>query len=234
MNVGVAILAYGEEHIIEANSLIDDFLNKSNEVTLYIGTDSPESIIKNDKVKTFLIKDTFNYNLKRIPFEYALINHDYVILSDSDIHILNNLDFAFLKNLEDGMYVNWSSVINSSVILKSEIEEVYIEVIRNNVEPGQKLYFINESTLLFKITDINKKIKLLESWDAYYNRTRHSQPTYDKVGAVEGVLINAACTKSDLPMYNMNINKDVEIFFKNFLHYKRYHTSPKTNFKGII
>jgi hypothetical protein len=234
MNVGVAILAYGEEHITETNSLIDDFLTKSNEVTLYIATDSPDLITKHDKVKTFLIKEEFNYNLKRIAFEYALMHHDYVILSDSDIHIINNIDFSFLDVIEDGMYVNWASVINKFVVLKSEQEEEYINVIRNNVEQHQKLYFINESTVLFKITDINQKIDLLESWNYYYDRTKHSQPTYDKVGAVEGVLIHAACVKSGLKMHNIDNDRRLDIFFKNFLHYKRYHNTPKVNKKLVI
>lgn len=218
MNIGVAILAYGNEHINEANMLLDNFMKCSQNIHFYVGTDQPNLIRQHERINLIKITEEFNYNLKKIPLQHALMEHNCVILTDSDVYVKNDIDFSFLNEIEDGLYFNWYSVVNENMTLSSEIEYEYITKLKESIDDD--LFFINESTLLFKIDDQNKKISLLENWDNLYNETRHLQPTYRNVGAVEGVIIYKSCLNSNLKPCHMSVDKKIETFFNNFLHYR--------------
>lgn len=214
MVIGVCILAYGEEHIKECLKLLGQL--KPYKLNFYITTNNP-SAFQIHNVTTIHTTEPFNYNLKRLGFKSALENSDCVIMLDTDIYIKSGIDFSILENIEDGMYLRWQRVVSEDTKLSSEIEYLYIDKIKE-VSNLNELFFIDESTLIFKISDNLTKLKIIECWGNLYNETKSIQPEYRYKGAVEGLIIYASVLSSDISVkYGM-----IEPIFQNIVHYKKY------------
>lgn len=215
MVIGVSILAYGEEHIEECIKLLNQLDGYG--LNFYITTDNPIPFQSYSNLTTIHTTEPFNYNLKRLGFKSALESSDCVIMLDTDVYIKPGIDFSILNDLEDGMYLRWQSVCSKDTKLSSEIEYEYIDKIRE-ITGLPQLFFIDESTLIFKIKDSETRVKLLEYWDILYEETKSVQPTYRYIGAVEGVMIWASVMKS-----GSSVNQGgIDSFLSNIIHYKKY------------
>lgn len=225
MVIGVSILAYGKEHIEECIKLLNQL--NGYELHFYVTTDNPILFQNYSNITTIHTTEPFNYNLKRLGFKLALNECDCVIMLDTDVYIKSGIDFSILDELGDGMYLRWQSVCNDDTKLSSKIEYEYISKIKEITKLPQ-LFFIDESTLIFKIKDAETRAKLLEYWDMLYEETKSVQPTYRYIGAVEGVMIWASVMKS-----GGNVKQDgIDSFLSNIIHYKKY--GQIDNIKRIV
>jgi hypothetical protein len=213
--IGVSILAYGEEYVNECNNLLKQLSIYPN-LQFYITTNLPELILKINNLTTIKTNEPFNYNLKRLGFETALLENDCVVQLDTDIYIKGSLDFKMLYNIEDGMYLRWKQVMNNNLKLSSEIEYQYIDKLKSLTNLSE-LFFIDESTLIFKITDKSKKESLVKWWNDLYFKTKDVQPRYRNEGAVEGLLIYSGCVLSNIKVFD-----GLSPIIDNILHYLKY------------
>jgi len=215
MSIGISILAYGNEHIEECIKLLNQLDGYG--LKFYITTDNPSSFPQLDNIVIVHTAEPFNYNLKRLGFRKALEDSDCVIMLDTDVYIKSGIDFSGLNDIKDGMYLRWQQICSKDTKLSSEIEYEYIDKVKE-ISGLPQLFFIDESTLVFKISESEIRTKLIEYWDMLYTETESIQPTYRYSGAVEGIMIYASVLKSGNSVKQGYITP----FFSNIIHYKKY------------
>jgi hypothetical protein len=211
MSIGISILAYGDEHIKECLVLISSL--KEYDLQFYIVTDKPNLFNDIPNTKIIPTNEPFNYNLKRYGLKQALENNDCVVMMDTDMYIKKGVDFTSLENINDGLYIRWRNVVNKKTTLSSEVEYDYIDKIKE-ISNIQELFFIDESTLVFKTKNKDIKKNIIQYWNQFYNDTLEIQPKYRNNGAVEGLLIYVSCLLSGLNVFE---NKEM---FQQMIHYR--------------
>lgn len=206
--IGFCFLAYGDEHIDECNILIQKLLKYNSPIKIFVGTDKPEKIIKHNSIKTTLIVEDFNYNLKRVAIEQALKECNTIISLDTDFYVLSNGDFSYFENIEDGVYVSW---------IGKEVDFMGVNVKLDY----PNLSFIDESILLIKISDKLTKNLFIKNWETIFKETEFVQPNNGKPGAIEGLIIYLSSIKSNLNVKSMWDYKNLILFLDGFYHYTR-------------
>ena len=150
---------------------------------------------------------------------------------DTDIYIQNGFTPDLILELEDGVHVRYQKSIHGVKNLQHNIEYEYIKRIQST--SGLKdLFYLDESAMVFNISDIQKRKVILEWWDRLYNATLDVQPEYRNPGAVEGMMINVGLTMSGVDIH-LKHNFSVLDYFH---HYHYFLSAPnwKKEYKPII
>ena len=213
MSIGISILAYDDQHIKECMIIV--FLMKDHDVKFYITTNKPDLITKGNNIIIIETNEPFNYNLKRLGLRRALEENELAIMMDTDMFIKTGFNLLDFHGLEEGIYVRWKGLVTNKTKLSSDIEYDYIERVREK-SGIRDLYFIDESTIIFKIIDQNKKKKIVDYWDDFYTETESLQPIYRNKGAVEGIIIYACASLLELNLYEDKQK------FQFLIHYNKH------------
>jgi hypothetical protein len=227
--LAISFLAYGEEHIEELKNILKDLERHKNKFDFFI--------TKNEKSNFCLYNVTdidlpFNYNLKRFPIKDALLNYDSVLFIDTD-HTFkkDNVDLNFIEELEDGIYVNWVDTVDGIKYkdtitledfingkIKTEINDDYFHRLNDLNYDKKEISFIRESFFLIKIKNKDKKYNFIKNWDMITNQMNFITLSNNKMGIMEGMIINLACSYSDLRINEIKNNKKLLKFFNGFNH----------------
>ena len=231
--IAVSLLACGDEHIAECNYLLDSLSKYKEELNFIVASDSPEKI-KEPSAKIIKINEDFNFNLKRIPINVALEEHDIVLSMDTDMFITKkNIDFSTLYDMEDGMHVWWLDreveFMKEKITIKgdgeNEVNNEYLRKLHELNTTPKDLFFLDECFILIKLSDVKKKELFIENWNYIFEETLYTQPSNGIIGAMEGLIIYLSCLRSDIDIYNVNHNN--EFYFKFFCNF--YHCNYVTN-----
>lgn len=180
----ISTFCYGERYYNQTNRLIDSFKNYNETPEIFVVTDNPNEIQKQDFVKVKNIKEysekystynkdyyTFDFSVKRFSLSFAFENgYENVILTDTDaVRNENTFSTASIMNTFVGNSIGGQVVYNFSN-----------EVITNSMLGRRFLHYEKEFGLEFEKTLINempedciqfisipheKKMKFMEIWD---------------------------------------------------------------------
>jgi hypothetical protein len=226
MNYALCFLAYGDEHIVEFNTISKQILLSNPKVHIFVLTDD-KSKIDNSSITIIETQEEFNFNLKRYIIEEALKEYDTIVLLDTDIKILNN-SFSFLSEItDDGIYVKWidNRLTHNGVRLDVNNNSYLIELTKFN-KTKLPIRFIPEYCVILRLSDLDTKTKFIENWNHIYTNTIDIQPKdrhYGLHGAIEGCIMYVSCLNSNIPIIHSN-NK----LFDSITHY------ASTDFKNTL
>jgi hypothetical protein len=195
-----SFLAYGEEHIGEFNIVAESLLKMNPNFKIVVATDSPEKII-NGVYRIVKIEEEFNYNLKRIVIEEAMMEFNTIMFLDTDIFIRSNPDFSILDTIDDGIY-------SVEVVDLNRLKDVYgsLEYMRdylNELETiySEKLFLVHEGLFVLKISNTKQKENFIKYWKEIDIKTRpYHKLAYGLPGAMEGLIIWIAIKKSEIDL----------------------------------
>lgn len=175
----IGLLAFGKEHIEECNNLITNINNINPNIKIYVVTDNSK-LVKNVFKKIEINDCEFNYNLKRIVIENALIDENIVMFLDTDIKIGTDIDFDLINEIgENEIHI---------VFENKELNNTNTFLNQMNKKYNTKLGGINEHC--FIISNGDKTKKLLNVWGKLDNESREIQTLHlGKKGTCEGVLM---------------------------------------------
>ncbi len=217
MNWGIALLAYGEQHISEFHTTAKRIRELDKSVPIWVGTDSPDSIDTKLNCITIPINEEFNYNLKRIPIAEALKNVDTVWYCDTDIHMRNGIDFSIMNDgLNSGIHTRYLKP--ESVLLETDIApellKEYLKALREIIQ--QPLNVIMEENIIIRKC-INTK-SFLDNWERIDRETRNVQNThYGLNGGYEGLIIWVSAVLANVSIWN-----DTKLpFWNDIVHFGR-------------
>lgn len=221
----ICFLAYNDEHIDEFNHISKSLLPFKN---IFVCTNRINKIVEN--VNIIETTESFNYNLKRKSIEFALKKFDIILVMDTDYIVDKNIKFSVFNDIVDGLYITW---INDTVdfmgkkISVCDTTNEYFNKLHKLNTTNKNLFFIDECIFLLKITDENKKIKFIESWNYIFNETEDVQPNNGNNGAIEGLIIYLSCLLSDINIYKVYDYKKLDNLFNNFYHYFKENNKEK-------
>jgi hypothetical protein len=221
-NFAVCYLAYDDEHINEFNYISKSLLELDN-FNIFVCTNNKYKIIQD--VNIIETKEFFNFNLKRKSIEIALKKFDIILVMDTDYKIINkNIDFSFLYELNDGIYVKWfDNMVDfmGEKMSSSDNNNLYINKLYELNTINNELFFIDECIFLLKISDEIKKNNFIENWNNIFNETVHVQPNNGKNGAIEGLIIYLSCLLSGIDIYKVDDYNKINNLFNKFYHYSQ-------------
>jgi hypothetical protein len=207
--IGIAMLAHGEEHIGECISLLKSIKEKIKfEFEFYIATNNIEKFKEFD-VNILVINEDFNYNLKRIPIGESMKNHEITIFIDSDTIVINDIDFENIFDFEDGLH---------ALIFKDypKVYPYYGEVQKSS--GVDDITYIFEFFFIIKLKDFNKREEFIKNWNRIYYETI---PTHiyskNQRGSQVGLVIGSSCETSGIKIIDP-IGSDRLRFFHSFEH----------------
>jgi len=217
MNYALCFLAYGDEHIVEFNTISKQILLSNPKVHIFVLTDD-KSKIDNSSITIIETQEEFNFNLKRYVIEEALKSYDTIVLLDTDIKILNNTFSSLSDITTDGMYVKWidNRLTHNGIRLDVSNNSYTIELTKFN-KTKLPIRFIPEYCVVLHLSDLTTKTKFIENWNYIYTNTKHIQPKdrhYGLSGAIEGCIMYVSCLNSNIPIVHSN-NK----LFDSITHY---------------
>lgn len=211
--IGICILAIGDEHIVESLNLI----NSIKEIVeynfdYYVSTDKPEMFI-GENIKTKIITEDFNYNLKRIPIELGLEHTDTVIFLDSDTIAIKNINFREIENVRDGVY--GSLFYNLTKLNNENYYKKLFEISKNDKIP----YFF-EHNFMIKLSDVEKRKKFIQNWNYIHDETKHLQNhSKGRCGSGEGIIIGLSCVLSEIEVIDIVVENEYLQYSIIFHHY---------------
>ena len=195
---GICFLAYGDEHINEFNIVLDSLLTFNKDLKIFVGTDKPNKIGKGI-YKIIKIDDEFNFNLKRIVIEEALKEFDTILFLDTDIFIINGIDFSVINNL------NNNTIYADEIVDMNKLKDVYgsldymkeyIDILTPMIDTP--LFLVHEGLFILKTTNETKDL-FLKNWREIDLQTRpYQKMAYDLLGAMEGLIIYISLIKSNI------------------------------------
>lgn len=191
-------LAYGEEHINEFNIVAKSLLKLNSEYKIIVGTDCPERLTEGI-YKTVKIKESFNYNLKRVVIEEALKEFDMLMFLDTDIFLRTGIDFSILNKISDGMYV-------AEVVDLDKLRDIYgsLDYMKEYLDKlrsiySEELFLIHEGYFVLKLKNKEQKENFVSYWKKIDTQTRpYQRLAYDLPGAMEGIIMWIAAQKSGI------------------------------------
>lgn len=205
----IGLLAFGKEHIEECNNLITNINNIDRNIKIYVVTDNGKLI--KDVFKKIEIKDCqFNYNLKRVVIENALVDENIVMFLDTDTKIEADIDFSLINGIgENEIYI---------VFEHKELNNTNTFLNQMNKKYNTKLGGIGEHC--FIISNGDKTKKLLNIWEKLDNESREIQTLHlGKKGTCEGVLMWLSIEMSKIKkIKNGHIQKKI---FSKILHFNQ-------------
>jgi hypothetical protein len=217
MNWGIALLAYGKQHIDEFNITAKRIREIDKLVPIWVGTDSPDSIDSELNCITIPINEEFNYNLKRIPITEALKNVDTVWYCDTDIYIRNGIDFSIMDGrLSTGIYPRWIKPESELADITGSFEYIqnYLESLHSII--NQSLHLILEENFIIRKGD--GVDEFLSNWKRIDEQTREVQhQQYELNGASEGLIIWVSAQLANFPI----CNKPYLDFWNDVIHFGR-------------
>jgi hypothetical protein len=229
--IAISFLAYGDEHIKELNCIVKQLTDFYNKIEFFIATNDISKVEYHD-VNLIEIKENFNYNLKRLSIDKALINHDVVLFLDTDTKTkTNNINFNFLNELEDGLYVNWVDTIDKiqykgkitldrflNQEIKTFINLDYFNKLKKFTPPEKDVYFIRESFFVVILKNKNKKDAFIKNWNLLFNQMNFNTLSNNKTGIMEGLIIYLSCVISNINVFDISTIKSLYNFYNDFNH----------------
>jgi hypothetical protein len=233
--LAISFLAYGEEHIEELKNILKDLEKHKNKFDFFITTNEKSNFCLYNVTDINL---PFNYNLKRFPIKDALLNYDSVLFIDTD-HTFkkDNVDLNFIEELEDGIYVNLVDTVDGikyenkislddflNYKVSTGINIDYFKKINDLNYNKKELFFIRESFFLIKLTDKNKKLEFINTWDDLVNKIDFNNLINNQIGIMEGLIIYLTCLKTKINIYEIEKNKKLLKIYNNFNHLGDYNS----------
>lgn len=184
MNYAIATTCYGKRYYEQANRLIESFNVLVEKPTIFIVTDSPESIIQTEFVRTKHVLEydekysqyandyfNFDHSVKRFSLLFAFENgYNNVILTDADAVINESLyshdsvlKCFFPNSIQGQVTYNFSQQIQSTSML-GERFLTYEHVFGVTYDKAQ-LDFMPEDCIEYFSIDDEKKFKFIETWN---------------------------------------------------------------------
>lgn len=212
-----SFLAYGEEHINEFNIVAKSILKINSNYKIIVGTNLPNTII-DGVYKKILIKEEFNYNLKRIIIEEALKEFDTILFLDTDVFLRSGIDFSVLNDLDNAIYV-------AELVDLNGLRDVYgsLDYMKEYLDELHKIYYkelflIHEGLFVLKISEKKQKEDFIRYWKEIDIQTRpYHKLAYDLPGAMEGLIIWIAIQKSNIKIKLME--GEIEKLFYLISHF---------------
>lgn len=226
-NYGITFLAFGEEHINEFNTTVQNLLELDASLDIFVVTDN-QSLIENKNIHIREIVEIFNYNLKRKSFEFAFEYHNIVVFMDTDVVINKHIDLDYIEFIEEGMEVRWKSDRTNYMGIEITVNEIsqteYGKAINDN-----NLEFINEFIMILRIDKVEERKKFIDYWDNLNQKTLNHQPYNGQRGALEGLIIYSVCNKIGL-----GVRKIRNDFFNNIYNVGTLNQYRKTKVNKTI
>ena len=190
-------LVKGERYLDEYNYLLGEF----NKQGIAYKKHTPEIFNFNEKLNT--IKPYLNST---------------VVLLDTDHMVRGPVNTKLLKNLEEGIFVQYSRSYLIKDTLDQDIElNGYFETLKHKYG-YDCINFLDEAIIVFNILDSNKRVKFIDVWSELIVDTEHNSPyrlSDENYGALEGCLISIAALEAEVTIYEDKLKE----FFDNFVHY---------------
>lgn len=184
MKYAIATFCYGERYYNQVNRLINSFTKNENKPPIIVVTDNVDSIIKDDNVSVFDIREfnpdystysnsyyTFDFSVKRYSLLAALnLGYNKIILTDADA-VINEPLFStenalkgFVNNSIQGQvtYDFTKEIMTNSMLGRRFLEyEKQFNVSYNKYD----LKFMPEDCIQFIDIDTEKFYGFLNTWD---------------------------------------------------------------------
>lgn len=180
----ITTFCYGERYYNQTNRLIESFVNFNEAPEIFVVTDNPDAIQKQDFVKTKNINDynekystynkdyySFDFSVKRFSLLFAFENgYENVILTDTDV-VRNERTFntssimnTFVSNAIGGQVVyNFTNEVNTNSMLGRRLLQYEKEF---SVEFDKSLVAeMPEDCIQFISIPHEKKFKFMGTWD---------------------------------------------------------------------
>lgn len=179
----ISTFCYGDRYYEQTNRLIESFLEFEDKPNVFIVTDNPSKIRKENWVSVNDIKEynekyqtyhtnyyDFDFSVKRYSVKFALENnYSKIILSDTDV-VANNLIFShenilklFLSNSISGQVTYlFDDEINRNSELGKRFQ--YYEK-KFNVKYSNQNFYMPEDCIQFLDIEKNKFESFLNTWD---------------------------------------------------------------------
>jgi hypothetical protein len=244
--IAISFLAYGDEHIKELNHIIKKLTDFQSKIDFFVTTND-KSKIEYPYVNINETNVEFNYNLKRLSIESALSNNDVVLFLDSDMTTkTNGFEFEFLKDLENGLYVNWVDTIDNIRYdeqitlqgfidgkIKTFINSDYFIRLKEMNTTKKEVFFIRESFFIIKLNNKQKK-EFIKNWDSIVKHINFNELSNNKTGIMEGMIIYLTCLLSGINVFEISKIKSLNKMFHDFNHIGDHKLKDVYNKKELI
>lgn len=100
----------------------------------------------------------------------------------------------------------------------------YFEKINNLNYSKEEILFIRESFFLIKLTDKNKKLEFINTWDDLVSEIDFNNLINNQIGIMEGLIIYLTCLKTKINIYEIEKNKKLLKIYNNFNHLGDYNS----------
>jgi hypothetical protein len=179
----ISTFCYGDIYYEQTNRLIESFLEIDDKPNIFVVTDNPDKIRKENWVNINNIKEynekyqtyntnyyDFDFSVKRYSVKFALENnYSKIILSDTDV-VANNIIFShnnilklFLNNSISGQVTYFfDDEINRNSELGKRFQ--YYEK-KFNVKYSNQNFYMPEDCIQFLDIEKNKFESFLNTWD---------------------------------------------------------------------
>ena len=183
MDYAIATFCYGERYYDQTNRMIESFKNFEEKPKIFIVTDKPDSIIKEDFVFVSNIKEyddryskyetnyyDFDFSVKRFSVKFALDNgYTKIVLTDTDVipskELFNtsNVMDCFIPNSVSGQvtYLFESEIERNSMLGRRFLHYEN----KFDVNYNKKDLWMPEDCIQFLDIDKEKFYSFLSTWD---------------------------------------------------------------------
>lgn len=203
---GFAFIAFGKDHIVEFNRASHWIKELLPDVPIWVGTDSPESIDKNNGIKVIHIQEEFNYNLKRIPIREGLKHCDIIWCCDTDVYFRDSKVWECITDIPIGIHP--ISILDEDRL--GDINGKY-DFMQEYLDALYKLIDIPPRLILeygFIIRKGERTGEFLDEWERIDKMTRGVQHQQNGMnGASEGLIIWISASRIGIPIHEGSIRQ---------------------------
>ena len=221
MNFAICCVAFGDEHIIEFNTLVDSLLSIDSNLVIYVSTNNMELI--HPKVNAIYSDAKWNFNLKKESIKEAFKYFDTILFMDTDMFVKRDVDFSIINNFKnDGMYLTRiphtifkykeGEIISIYNMMKNTQYGKYIKTI---VDKTDDLAFTEEQFFVLKLSNPKQKEEFYNVWDMIYKETLHLNCHPNHIFE-EGLNIFLSCKIPNIPIYSAV--DDMNRLYSSFHH----------------
>ena len=180
--------------------------------------------------------DVFTFNEKLNALRSIVKESCIYILLDTDHSVVGNLETSFNCTIEAGIHTRGSLKEHSVGGWKKINRDIningYIDILKE-VAGNYWTGYLDESLLVFNITNLELFNRFLDDWQELTELTKNNSPfrySDQNSGALEGCLINIAANKNNIPIHSGKIPSVFDCFY----HYgPKYGHNTKVN-KSIL
>ena len=156
--------------------------------------------------------DVFTFNEKLNALRSIVKESCIYILLDTDHSVVGNLETSFNCTIEEGIHTRVSLKDHNADGINTN---GYIDILKE-VAGNYWTGYLDESLLVFNITNLELFNRFLDDWQELTELTKNNSPyrySDQNLGALEGCLINIAANKNNIPIHSGKIPSVFDCFY---------------------